>query len=179
MGFVNWLRNTFSGGPLSRSMVPFFDVEAGRVVRIPASELRPGAVQVRLQGTDEVVWALPEQLQQGEVKHPEFDEGIRDYIRQIQTTFAEHRPLSFEEWEEGFRRDANPEQEIALWSHAADVYTAFTAKEPAADRRRDVYRCIVTCLTTGPNTVWQVLRPEVLSRTEAEQVVNRFFGKSA
>ena len=101
----------------------------------------------------------------------EFDKEIADY------TEAEHRPLSFKEWEDGFRRDANPEQQIALWSHAADVYTTFTANEPSADRRRDVYRCIVACLTTGPDSVWRVLRPDVLGRAEAEQVVDRFFGK--
>lgn len=179
MGIGDWLRKKFGGRPPAPEMVPFLDVEAGRVVRIPAAELRPGAIQVRLQGTEEVVWALPEQLQlhQGEVKHPEFEEGIRDYIRQIQAAFAEHRPLSFEEWEDGFRRDANPEQEIALWSHAADVYTAFATNEQSADRRQDTYRCIVTCMTTGPDDVWHVLRPQVLSRAEAEQVVNRFFGK--
>jgi hypothetical protein len=179
MGFGDWLRRVFGGGPPSREMVPFLDVEAGRVVHIPASELRPGTVQVRLRGTDQVVWALPEQLHPGEIKHPEFEEGIRDDIRQIQAAFAEHRPLSFEEWEEGFRRDANPLREIALWSHAADVYTAFTADDSSAERRRDVYRCIVTCLTTGPGDVWRVLRPQELSRAEAESLVNRFFGAKA
>ncbi len=107
-----------------------------------------------------------------------FDESVRAYIRQIQAAFAEQRPISFAEWEEGFRREANHEQEIAVWSHAADIYTAVTANELSADRRRDVYRCIVTCLTTGPDAVWHVLRPEVLSRDEAEQIVNRFFGRS-
>jgi hypothetical protein len=179
MGFGGWLRKIFGRRQPRQEMVPFLDVEAGRIVRIPASELRPGAIQVRLQGNDEVVWALPEQLHQGEVKHPEFDESVRDYIRQIQAAFAEHRPLSFEEWEDGFRRDTTPEREIALWCHAADVYTAFAANEPAPERRRDVYRCIVTCMTTGPDAVWRVLRPEVLTRAEAEQVVNRFFGKPA
>jgi hypothetical protein len=179
MGFGEWLRKALGGRRPSQEMVPFLDMEAGRVVRIPASELRPGAMQVRLQGSDEVVWALPEQFREGEIKHAEFSEGIRDYIRQIQAAFAEQRPLSFEEWEEGFRRDTNPEREIALWSHAADVYATFTAREPSAERRRDVYRCIVTCLTTGPDTVWHVLRPEALSREEAERIVNRFFGKSA
>ncbi len=179
MGLGNWLQKTFGGRQPSQEMVPFLDTAAGRVVRIPASELRPGVIQVRLQGTDQVVWALPEQLHQGEVMHPEFDEGIRDYIRQIQAAFVEHRPLSFEEWEEGFRRDANPEREIAIWSHAGDVYTAFAGNEPVAARRKDVYRCIVTCMTTGPDAVWQVLRHEVLSRAETEQVVNRFFGKQA
>jgi hypothetical protein len=179
MGLGDWLRNAFGGRRSEQEMVPFLDVEGGRVVRIPASELRPGAIQVRLQGSNEVVWALPEQLRQGEIKHPVFDEGIRDYIRQIQAAFAEQRPLSFEEWEEGFCRDANPAQEIALWSHAADVYTAFTAEEPAAERRRDIFRCIVTCLASGPDAIWHVLRPEVLTRGEAEKVVNRFFGKGA
>ncbi len=177
MGIGDWVRKAFDGrGP---EMVPFLDVANGRVVRIPASELRPNAIQVKLQSTGELVWALPEQLQLGEVKHPEFDEGVREYVRRIQTAFAEHRPISFEEWEEGFRRDANPEREIAIWSHAAGIYTALTVGEPAADRRRDVYRCLVTCMNTGPDTVWQVLRPEALKRAEAEQVVNRFYGKKA
>jgi hypothetical protein len=33
-------------------------------------------------------------------------------------------------------------------------------------------------MVTGPDAVWHVLRTEVLSRDEAEQIVNRFFGKS-
>lgn len=177
MGVGDWLRRVFGERRPAREMVPFLDVETGRVVRIPAAELRPGAIQVRLQESGEVVWALPEHLHEGELRHPAFDEGIRDYIRQIQAVFAEHRPLSVEEWEDGFRRDVSPEREIAIWSHAADIYTAFTADEPSPDRRRDVYRCIVTCMTTGPDAVWRVLRPEVLSRAEAERVVNRFFGK--
>ncbi len=179
MRLGDWLWKTFGRRRAPVERVPFLDTEAGRVVRIPASELRPGAIQVRLQPSGEVVWALPEQLCQGEIKHPEFDEGIREYIRQIQTVFAEYRSLSFEEWEDGFRRDANPEREIAFWLHAADIYTKLSDGEVDADRRRDVYRCVVTCMTTGPDTVWQVLRPEVLSREEAEQVVNRFFGKQA
>jgi hypothetical protein len=118
MGPDDRLSNTFGNQQPSQEMVPFFDVENKRIVRIPASELRSGAIQVRLQGSNEVVWALPEQLRQSKVKHPEFDEGIRAYIRQIQAAFAEQRPISIEEWEDGFRRDANPEQEIALWSYS-------------------------------------------------------------
>lgn len=147
MGFADCVRKMFG----QRETVPFLDVENMRVVQIPASELRPGAVQVKIQGSDEVVWALPEQLHPGEIKHPEFDKGIRDYIRQIQTMFLEQRPLSFEEWEDGFRRDTTPEREIARWLHAGEVYTEFTRDEPEADRCRDIYRCIITCLTCAAN----------------------------
>lgn len=177
MGVRDWLRKTFFGGQPSIEMVPFLDVENRRVIQIPASELRAGAIQIRLQGSEQVVWAIADQLQAGNVKHSEFDEETRDLIRQIQKAFAEQRPLSLEEWEDGFRRDANPNREIALWTHAANVFVAFTAGEPSGDRRRDVYRCIVACLTTGPDEVWKVLRPEALSRKDAEQVVHRFFSK--
>jgi hypothetical protein len=178
MGLRSWLRSILGRGPQS-GMVPFLDVENGRVVQIPVSELVPGSVQVRLRGHDGVVWALPSQLQPGPIKHPEFDENTRECIRQIQSAFAEHRPISFEEWEEGFRRDTTPEREIALWSHAADVYTAFAGSEPSADRRRDVYLCVTTCLIAGPYDVWHVLRPQVLTRLDAQKIVDRFYGKAA
>jgi hypothetical protein len=55
-------------------------------------------------------------LRQGEIRHPPFDEELRAYIRDIQAAFAEHRDLSFEEWEDGFRRDAHREREIAGFS---------------------------------------------------------------
>jgi hypothetical protein len=181
MGFRDWLKRCFGRRGNSIEMVPFFDLAGRRVVQIPVSELRPGMVQARVQGIEGLVWVLPhqDQLKQREVKHPPFDEGTRDYIRQIHEAFAEQRSLSLDEWEDGFRQDAKPEREIAIWSHAADIYTAFAVSETSAERRRDIYRCIVACLTSGPDTVWHVLRPKVLGRAEAEQVVNRFFGKSA
>lgn len=114
MGLGRWLGNILGRGRPSSETVPFLDVASGRVVRIPAAELRPGVIRVRLEGTDEVVWALAKDLRPGEVCHPPFDEGTRAYIRQIQAAFAEHRPLSFDEWEIGFRRDSTPEREIAL-----------------------------------------------------------------
>jgi hypothetical protein len=178
MGLRDWLKRRLGpAGGSSVEMVRFYDFETRRVVQIPASELRAGTVQAKVQGIEGLVWILPDQLKPGDVKHPEFDESIREYIRQIQTAFAEQRPLSFEEWEDGFRRDGHPAREIAIWSHAADIYTAFAATEPSAERRRDIYRCIVACLTSGPDVVWHVLKPNVLSRAEAQQVVNRFFGK--
>src|SRR5438105_517510 len=115
MGLGNWFRRTFGGRRPTPETVPFLDMESGRVVRIPAAELRPGTIQVRVQGIDELVWVLPDQVKQGEVKHPPFGEDIRAFIRQIQAAFVEHRQLSLEVWEDGFRRDAHPEREIALW----------------------------------------------------------------
>jgi hypothetical protein len=178
MGFSAWLKRVFRRGDGSAEMVRFLDVETGRVVQIPALELRPGTIQVQMEGIG-LVWALPHQFKDGGVRHAPFDERVRAYIHQIHETFGEHRHLSFDEWEDGFRRDAKPEREIALWSHAADVYTVFACDEPSPERRKDVYRCVVACLTATPDTVWHVLKPTLLSRGEAEQIVNGFYGKTA
>ena len=116
-------------------------------------------------------------MQQGAIRHEPFSEEIRDHLRHIENAFAEHCDLTLEEWEDGFRRDVSPEREIALWLHAADVYVQFTADESSPDRRTDVYRCIVTCMTAGPDSVWDVLRPQTLDQAEAKQLVDRFYGK--
>lgn len=177
MGLGKWLNKVFGGQEPAPETVAFLDVDAERVIRIPASELPPHAIQVQLQESQELVWALPEKIQMGELKHPPFDEDVRDLLRKIKKAFDEHQPMSLEQWEDGFRRDTHPEREIAIWLHAADIYTAFTAEETNAERRADVYRCVVACMTTGPDTVWQLLRPATLSRAEAEKVVNKFFSK--
>jgi hypothetical protein len=124
--------------PPPAALVPFYDVPSGRVVRIPPSELRPGCVQARMEGVDGVVWISPDQVEQGEIRHPPFDEDIRAYIRDIRAAFAEHRDLSFEEWEDGFRRDANPERE----SPSSRTPPTCTACSPRTSRpRRAAGRC--------------------------------------
>jgi hypothetical protein len=175
MGLFNWFRGIF-GSRKTAETVPFYDARNRRVVRIPATELRPGVVQVRLAGQQDLVWVLPGDLHAGAARHPPFGEDLRKHIRQIKADFAEHRPLTLDEWEAGFRRDANPEREIALWSHAADVYRAFASQASSLERRQDVYRVIVACLTTSPDSVGRVLEPKVLTRAEAESIVKRFFG---
>ena len=164
-----------SSSESSDEMVQFYDVDEGILIKIPKSELAPGVVQVRIQGIEGLVWVDPAELTPGPIRHEEFDEEVRDCIRHIHKAFQEHRDLSFEEWEDGFRRDGNPMQEIALWLHAASVYQAYAAEEPDLARRVDFYTCVITCLTTSPEMVWSVLKLEVLSRPEAEQVVAQYF----
>lgn len=178
MGFRDWL-NRLLAKPESQDTVPFYDFDVGSIVSIPRRELRPGTIEVQIQGVEGLVWVLPDQLEHGPIKHEPFDEEIREYLRKIQTAFAEHSDLTIDEWEDGFRRDANPEREIALWSHAADIYVQFTADDSSAGRRRDVYRCIVACMTASPDSVWSVMELQSLVRGEAERIVNRFYGKDA
>lgn len=176
MGVLSWIKSLFARPSSSDGFVPFYDVPSGRVIRIPPTELRPGCVQARVEGVEGIVWILPEQVQEGPIRHPPFDEEIRSYIRDIQAAFAERRDLSVEEWEEGFRRDGNPLREIAGFSYAADVYRLFTKNEQDVTRRADVYRLLIACMTTSPESVWHVVKLNSLTRLEAEHIVRRFYG---
>jgi hypothetical protein len=159
-------------------MVPYLDVEVGKIIRIPASELGSDAIQVQIEGHEGFVWVRPSDLHPGKIQHPPFEEEIRELIKQIQDAFAEHRSLSLEEWEDGFRRDANPEREIAIWIHAARVYRGYAMNESSTDRREEIYRIIVHCLCSTPDAIWNVLRLKVLTLNEAKEIVNRYYGKS-
>lgn len=119
---------------------------------------------------------MPEQLREGPLRHPPFDEEIRTYIRDIQAAFSEHRDLTVDEWEDGFRRDANPEREIAMFSYAADVYRIFTQNENGEAKRAEIYKLLIACMTTAPASVWRVVKLQALDRERAEQIVRRFYG---
>jgi hypothetical protein len=176
MGLFSRINSFFARKLAPGERVPFLDVPSGRVIHIPPSELRPGCVQARVQGIEGVVWLIPAELHEGPIRHPPFEEEILVYIRDIQAAFAEHRNLSVEQWEEGFRRDADPEREIAGFSYASDVYRLFTKDEPDAERRAEVYRLLIACMTTSPDSVWHVVKFDALSRQEAERIVRRFYG---
>ena len=75
MGLGNWLRRLLGGQSRKADTVPFYDTETKRVVRIPAAELRPGTIFVQVQGMEELVWMLADQLYQGEGRHGPFEGG--------------------------------------------------------------------------------------------------------
>lgn len=163
-----------SPGP---ELVPFYDVADRRVIRIPRKELAPGCVLAKIDGigVEEPVWVAGDQLQPGPLQHPPFDEEVRTIIGQVHAAFAEHRPLTLDEWEEGFRRDRDPIPEIALWVHAARIYSESAAKETDPARRKHLYQLVVCCLTASPDLIRQVLPAGPLKDAEIDDVLRRFF----
>jgi hypothetical protein len=177
MRFFSWLRETLERRRLPpREMVRFVDAEYGRVVRIPASELCAGVVPVRLEGTGELAWSLPVHPQTVRSRPPAADEGAPDVLRRVQAAFAEHRPLSLEQWEAQMSGAADPDRELVAWSHAADVYGASAAGQPCAARRRDFFRCVMACMATHPGGLSLIFQPHVLTPGEVATVVQRYFG---
>jgi hypothetical protein len=161
----------------SGKTVPYYDMKTKKIIQIPASELAPGLVQVRFQGTDQVVWADLEQLQLSSIRHPPFDEKIMKAIREIEKLFREVHPLSVVEWANGFRRDLEPIKEIVIWLYAGKVYTFFAEKEPSKDRREEIFTIIVNCMNTSYDAIRHVLPPLSMTAEETQKVVDKFYQK--
>src|SRR4051812_44302089 len=105
--------------------VRFLDVDTHQVITMPVADLPAGAIRARVGGIEGEVWVVASKLKSRGILHPPFDEVTQNYIRQIQAAFSEQHPLSFDEWESGFRRDATPSTEIAVWWYAAELFSKY------------------------------------------------------
>jgi hypothetical protein len=157
-------------------LVPYHDFTTGKAILIPRAELGPGTVLVQIEGQPHPVYADSAQLQAGAHRHPPFEGELKVCIESLVVDLNEVRALSYEEWEDGFRRDQNPEQEIAGWLHLAAILKVMTRKfalDPA--QRKECYRVLVACYTGERATVRERSDPKLLSQEQIDLAVRYFF----
>ena len=93
---------------------------------------------------DDVEWVKADKLQQGEIKHENLTDSQLTKIKHFQTAFAEVDPTPLEKWIEDFRRDANPDNEIAIYEDMATAYESYThGRTLSLDAKRDVYSIVL------------------------------------
>ena len=155
-------------------LVRYFDAPNNQIIEIPRAEIAAGAIQVQFEGVEGLVWALAGELNLSEIKHPPFTGERREAVQKIHATFAEHRELSYDEWEEGFRRDTNPDSEIAVFLHAAEIYNDYATPETTLEIRKEIHKILIACLTTQQDTVWDVLSLAEINREKAQQIIDRY-----
>lgn len=66
-------------------------------------------------------------IKPGPVRHDTLSPEQKDRIRKIQTALADADHSSLENWIEDFRRDEDPDREIAVYEAIAQAYTTFVA----------------------------------------------------
>lgn len=175
-------REKSGAGDDAPERVRVFDFDTRRMSTIPAAELTPGMVCVRMDGVEGDVWVDGSRLQQNVFQHPQFSEEVRDRLRQLQAALGEVYPMSLEQWEDGFRRDRNPDKEIEYWLHLARTYARLTAPDDplgsTPERRRGVFQVLVGCGVAPREQVLSVAERGLLTREEAERILTAFYGES-
>lgn len=115
----------------------------------------------------------PELLKQGPIQHEKLPEGFEKRIRHCFERLAEVDRTPIENLLEDFRRDQNPEKEIAVWEAVADGYESFL-KNRVTDvaTRQSAFQVLVQLtMSGGPNPDLKDLRREPLTEGEIEQLI--------
>ena len=156
--------------------VQIYDIPSGTISTIPARELAPSFVRTTVQGINGECWIDPKHLNKSPYQYAPFDEETRDCLREIKSALHEVYPMSLEEWEDGFRRDRDAEQEIAIWLHIAAIYKRLTKdSESDADERLDIFRVLLSCANNPPDLALTAAEIKKLSRPEAEAVAAAYY----
>jgi hypothetical protein len=160
---------------MAESTVRVLDLDTGIITTIPARELAPGMVKAEVQGIVGEVWVDASKGRESPIRHPRFPDAYRDVFRELARVFGDVYRQTVEQWEEGFRREQHPEQEIALLLYLADVFTHFTAgRNLDAHQRKDIYDVVLACVNNGPEQLRFVTSPRTLSRKRVLEIVGFF-----
>ena len=158
--------------------VKVYDFETEQVSEIPESELAPGMVIAEVEGVGRV-WIEAAKLKRtATFRHPPFSDEARAFLSaNIRDKLNEVFPMTLEQWEEGFRRDANPEREIALWFHVARVYE-HCLKEFYLDahQRKELFNVLASCMSSPRGSVFTVTQPlEQITKEQADRAIALYF----
>lgn len=87
-------------------------------------------------------------FQLGHYRHDSFPPVVVTQIKEIQQLLSNIYPLSYEEWEDGFRRDLYPLKQIAYWLILARGCKKFTEnKKMNADAKKEVFSTFLERMT--------------------------------
>ena len=157
--------------------VTVFDPTAKTFTEIPARELSPGMIRVRIEGRDAECWMESSKVKVGNFKHDKLSGNLNDDIAFVQATFKEVFPQSIEDWINGFRRDTNPENEVAVWKRMAQVFVESNRRQIFdTNQRKDIFSILVTCTVSDRDNVLHVVKLTSLSKHDAVSVMNEFLG---
>jgi hypothetical protein len=83
--------------------------------------------------------------------------------------------LVCEKWVDDFKRDRDPDREIAIYETMARAYTGYCTRYPVTtDARIEVYRLVLARSAAPDDEVLRRVRLEVLSREQAEEVLRGY-----
>ncbi|MDA1303627.1 MAG: hypothetical protein O2999_04910 [Nitrospirae bacterium] len=117
----------------------------------------------------------PSKIQLGPIRHDTLSEPLLARIRELQRVFSEVYPRSMDEWSEGFRRDLEPEREVAIWEAMASAYSSFTTNRTLTfEAKREVLGFLLQRSAGDEQSVLASAAPKHLTRPEVEQLVRLY-----
>jgi hypothetical protein len=155
-----------------KERVAVYDFDHQEILWVSVGDLPAGFLQAQMEGVEHLVWVDPERLRQGQYQHPPFGPEVRAVFAQLNAAFDEVYPRTIDEWEDGFRRDRNPEREIAIWLHIAEVYETLTCERPLSlEAKQDYLKILLACSTMLHEQVLKSVSLSAITVDEAAEAI--------
>ena len=149
-----------------------YDPETGRVTTIPVRELSDAMIAIRIEGVEGTVYVDQSvvQIEKGPIRHESLPAELVERIGRIADVFEEVLPGTAGEWVDDFRRDEDPESELAVWERIADAFLRKVAPSDATERKRDVLKVLLSCANNSPQVTALTAECEALDRDEVRAI---------
>ncbi len=109
------------------------------------------------------------------IQHEQLSDGQLRRIKKLHETFAEVDKSSLETWIDNFKRDLNPDREIAVWERMAKAYKNYTSqKELSPEAKTEVFKTLLMCSMSSDEEDIKSLDLKVLSQEEAKAICKSF-----
>jgi hypothetical protein len=158
---------------------------------MPAREMTDSMMKADISGVGSV-WIdaheAKKHLAPSPIQHPALTPEQMVPMHGLSRALAEVRPMTPQQWEEGFRKDTNPHNEIALWLRLACAYGKLVAERIDADRpqnmrqkqKTDYFNVLLRCINVPRQNVVQTLPAlKVISTEEVEIALEEFYSGEA
>jgi len=116
-------------------------------------------------------------LKAGQVRHESLSPEVLARIRYLHETFHDVDAISLDERCDGFRRDVDPNRELAVWERMARIYRVFChAHTVSPELRKEAYSVLLMRSMTSEEEVRDRLPIECLSADQVEDLLAGFRG---
>ncbi len=153
--------------------VEVYNFDTQKVYLVPQDTLGPEMIRIDLEG--KIYWADSNQLTQNDFQHPPFEGELKQRILKIQKELESVNSQTYAEWEDGFRRDQNPKNEIAIWEHIASVYQKFSKKYSDAKANKEIYKIAVLCSYSEKSAVLTQANVKTISSQVAQEIIDEYY----
>jgi hypothetical protein len=109
----------------------------------------------------------------GPVRRENLSEEQMGRIAKLQSTFSEVDPSPIEKWMDDFKRDQNPDGEIAVWESIAAAFEKFTSsKDLSLSAKKEAFGLLLQRSGTTEEAVIQHAKPVSLSLEDVRQIMS-------
>ena len=114
-------------------------------------------------------------LKPNEIQHERLSEEQVRRIARLHEIFAEVDSSSLEKWIDNFKRDQDPDLEIAIWERIAKRYTDYCSQRNLSlDAKDDVFQTLVLRSMTSDEEQVKKLKLKALSLEEARKIMREY-----